>query len=160
MQQRTERLCWGLSALCLLGAVLLSRDGATVRATARSGDGRLNAVLMFDPDQLADTAAHTVAHDPFRVARTPSDVSFGTPDLPATPPVPPATTFQALALKGVLGGPPWQAVFTGVPNRDANVVARVGDTLAGLRLIRVHRDAVVLRGRDTLVTLTLIRTWQ
>jgi hypothetical protein len=36
---------------------------------------------------------------------------------------------------------------------------RQGDTLAGLTLRRVSRDTVLVRGMDTIWTLTVKRTW-
>jgi hypothetical protein len=160
MQQRTEHVLWGTSAVFIIVAIVASRGGTMARAAATPSSHPQTAVMMFDPDQFAMTAEQTTAHDLFRLARKPSSISFGTPDLPPTPPAPPATPFQSLTLKGILGGPPWQAIFAGVPNRGDNVVARVGDTLAGLRVTRIRHDGVVLKGRDTLLTLTFTRTWQ
>lgn len=160
MRRRTERLLWGAAVFFIVIAIVMVRGGADIRAASAPVQSREAGVMMFDPTRFETLAEQTASRDPFRLERKPSDVSFGTPDPPPTPPTPPATPFQSLVLKGITGGPPWMAIFAGVPNRSDNVVARVGDTLAGLRVTRVRRDGVVLRGRDTLLTLTLTRTWQ
>lgn len=159
MQQHTERMLWAISGILIIVTIVASRRSTTAQVAVPPPAQYAN-VMMFDPEQFAATAEQTAAHDLFRLARKPSDVPFGTPDPPPVPPTPPARPFQSLTLKGILGGPPWQAIFSGVPNHGGNVVARVGDTLTGLRVVRVRRDAVILRGRDTLLTLTLTRAWQ
>jgi len=160
MYQRTERTLWVGAIMLVIAAVIMSRRHTITQASTAQTRVPHTAVMMFDPDQFSTTAERTMARDPFRVERKPSDVSFGTPDPAPAPLAPPARPFQSLVLKGIIGGPPWQAIFAGIPNRGDNAVAHVGDTLAGLRVIRIRRDGAVLRGRDTLLTLPLTRTWQ
>lgn len=162
MRRRTVNLLWGTSVILAACALALVRGGTAVRAAAAAPPRGPATVMMFDEDAFATLASHVVEQDPFRLDRKPAAVPFGTPDVPVPPPGAIVRPFQSLALKGIVGGPPWQAILAGVPNRQGNVVARVGDTLAGVRVVRVRADGVVLKGTgmDTLITLTFNRTWQ
>ena len=62
-----------------------------------------------------------------------------------------------LILRGVLGGPPWDALIDGVPGHDGALVVRVGQTVAGFTVRAVRRDTVFIRGFDTTWALTLGR---
>lgn len=56
-------------------------------------------------------------------------------------------------LKGVVGGPPWQAVLSGVapPGAEQRLV-RVGDTIGAFTLVAIGPDSVVVQhGRARLV---------
>jgi hypothetical protein len=116
--------------------------------------------MMFDGGHFDSLTQNIVDYDPFRVDHRPAAVAFGEPAPSVTPAAPAPSPLRTLALRGVVGGPPWQAVLAGVPNRNGNVVVREGDTLAGLRVVRTRRGSVVLQGRDTVLTLTLTQTWQ
>jgi hypothetical protein len=70
---------------------------------------------------------------------------------PVTPPKP------RLVLRGILGGPPWDALIEGIPGREGSAVVRTGDKLAGLLIRSVRRDTVVVRGADTTWKLTMGR---
>jgi hypothetical protein len=108
------------------------------------------------PDQLADAVGDITDGNLFRLERqsapaiaAPAPLPSGMP--PAFPPRP------RLLLRGILGGPPWDAVIEGIPGREGSVVARAGDKIAGLLIRSVHRDTVVVRGTDTTWRLTMER---
>ena len=67
------------------------------------------------------------------------------------PPRPP------LVLRGLVGGPPWDAVLEGIPGREGTVVVRVGDSLNGFTVRAVRGDTVFVRSQDTTWKLTLRR---
>jgi hypothetical protein len=71
----------------------------------------------------------------------------------------PPSAKPQLVLRGVLGGPPWDALIEGVPGREGAVVLRAGETSAGLTLRRIGRDTVVVTGYDTTWKLTVRRPW-
>ncbi|MBX6330548.1 MAG: hypothetical protein IRY91_01740, partial [Gemmatimonadaceae bacterium] len=78
----------------------------------------------------------------------------------APPPPPPAPPKPALALAGLVGGPPWAALLDGVPGRDGTVLVHVGDTLGPLRVRSVSAAGVTISGMDTTWHLTLKRPWR
>jgi hypothetical protein len=73
------------------------------------------------------------------------------------PPAP--STRPRLTLRGVLGGPPWDALIEGIPGREGAVVMRAGETQAGVTIRSIRRDTVLARGFDTTWALTLARSW-
>lgn len=96
------------------------------------------------------------AHDPFRLANTPSRVAFdatgadnGPAFAPAPRPIPPN-----LVLKAIVGGPPWQAIVDGLPGQSSGVIATAGAVFQDLVIRSVTRDRVVVEGRDTAWVLT------
>lgn len=100
-----------------------------------------------------------VARDPFRLERRPSPVPYS-PALESAPPPPPRPPRPALAVAGIVGGPPWEALLDGVPGRQGSVLVRGGDTLGGLRVRSVTKDNVRITGMDTTWVLTVRRVWQ
>lgn len=115
---------------------------------------RARDVTMYDADVLQRAADSLVANDVFRIERKPSKVAFGAPQPNTVPPAPPKPIIQ-LVLGGVMGGPPWRAVLSGVPGRDGSVVVATGDTLGGLKVKSVRPDVVIVQGPDTTWTLTV-----
>jgi hypothetical protein len=75
------------------------------------------------------------------------------------PPAPMASGRPRLTLRGVLGGPPWDALIDGIPGREGAVVMRAGETQAGITIRAIRRDTVLARGFDTTWALTLARSW-
>ena len=162
MKQRWSRwLAWGL----WLAAVLLMCSAAySTFASSRADPAprialieRPSVIRRFDPLALAAAADDVTAGNLFREEREPADT-----DLAATSIVGP-TAAQALnrpprphlALKGVIGGPPWQAIIAGVPGHDNAVVMASGEVVGGLTVRVVRRDSVVIRGMDTTWHLTM-----
>jgi hypothetical protein len=62
-----------------------------------------------------------------------------------------------LVLRGVLGGPPWEAVLEGIPGREGSVVVRTGEVIGGLTIRAIRNNAVFVQGMDTTWTLTMGR---
>lgn len=75
------------------------------------------------------------------------------------PPPPPTPPKAVLRLRGLVGGPPWDALIEGIPGHEGAVVARVGQTLSGITIRAVRRDTVFVQGMDTTWKLTLTRSW-
>jgi hypothetical protein len=117
----------------------------------------MQAIALREAEKSASALRQ---HDPFRVDRRPTDVRYNpwatiaAAPPPARPPRPP------LAVGGIVGGPPWNALVLGIPGREGGALLSVGDTLAGIRVLRITRDTVYLAGLDTTWALTQRRTWQ
>jgi hypothetical protein len=116
-------------------------------------------VLVPRSDALVAASEALVARDPFRLERKPSDVAYS-PALEGAPPPPPRPPRPALALAGIVGGPPWEALLEGIPGREGSTLVRRGDTLGGLRVRSITKDTVRIIGMDTTWTLTVRRAWQ
>ena len=107
-------------------------------------------------DSLDDAIALIAAENLFRPERASAkdaDVANGTAGTPpvARPPKP------SLVLRGVLGGPPWDAIIDGVPGHAGSVVLRTGQQSGELQMRAFRHDTVFIRGMDTTWTLTLHR---
>lgn len=121
--------------------------------------GSPSPVLVPRSDALVASSEALVARDPFRLERKPSDVPYspareGVPPPPSHPPRP------ALAVTGIVGGPPWEALLEGIPGRQGSALVRRGDTLSGLRVRSITKDTVRITGLDTSWVLTVRRAWQ
>jgi hypothetical protein len=127
------------------------RGEATVAAVAAQETPR-----SFAAESLRVAAAYLVETDPFRVDRRPSSVAYR-PDLEGAPPPPPRPPKPTLVLRGIIGGPPWEAIVDGVPERSTSTVLRQGDVVGALRVRAVGRDTVVIQGADTTWRLTMRR---
>lgn len=113
-------------------------DSVVARAVRRALDR---------PFFRADRRAPSAAYDPER------------PDLPDTPPVP-RRARPALAISGIVWGMEPAAVVEGVPGVEGSVVLRRGESAAGLRVVRIDRDRVVIRGMDTTWRLPVREPWK
>lgn len=109
-----------------------------------------------DPFALERAAQATADANPFRLSRLPSDVPYSRITLSA-PPAPPPAPRPTLVLKGIVGGPPWQAVIDGLPGAPPGSVVREGGVFGKLTIRSVTRDTVVIQAPDTVWHLTLSR---
>jgi hypothetical protein len=99
------------------------------------------------------------ANDPFRLSNRPAVVRFdarGDVGVGGTP-GPPVTTRPQLVVKGIVGGPPWQAIIDGLPGQPPGTIVTPGATFDQLVVRAVSRDSVIVQGPDTTWTLTLNR---
>jgi len=156
-----ERSLW-LGATCLaIGAGIRGSRAARVsEAAADPVPPGSVARSSFPPESLGAWAQSAIAADPFRLERRPSAVRFdptrpAVEEEPAPPPPPPALT-----LLGTVGGPPWQALLSGIPGKSGTVVAQAGDLLGGVTVQAVSRDSAVVSWADTTWTLVVRRPWK
>ena len=156
----TEVAIWSLAVLCLgVGGV------STLGAINRMPPFSVAALPVVRVDASSQESARgdrwLAEHDPFRVARHPSPVAYRAEmEGVAPPPPPPRPPNPVLALAGILGGPPWEALLDGIPDHPGATVVREGDVVAGLRIRAVRRDSVVVESRDTTWRLGIRRSWQ
>ncbi|MGH7526485.1 MAG: hypothetical protein ACREMX_07250 [Gemmatimonadales bacterium] len=66
----------------------------------------------------------------------------------------------ALAISGIVWGMEPAAVVEGVPGVEGSVVLRRGESAAGLRVVRIDRERVVIRGMDTTWRLVVREPWK
>ena len=115
----------------------------------------------LDTAALAAFAARLKLRDPFRLERQPADVRYNPWEPVAVAAAPaPAPVRPPLALAGLVGGPPWNALVEGIPGREGGVLLQLGDSANGVRFTALRGDTVVLSGFDTTWTLTARRAWR
>lgn len=150
----------------LRGALLFATAALAVAAVVRAGQGFEEArradrqwhavpgiVTRWTREEFRALEARTIRGAPFLLA---GDDSVARPADLRTVVEPAATTVRpALGLQAIVGGPPWQAVVTGLPGTDGSTVVRVGDAYPPLAIRRIDVGRVVIRGRDTTWTLAL-----
>jgi len=118
------------------------------------------APAATDSVALATFMTRLRLRDPFRIDRKPAGVPYNPWEpVAVTPPVakPPK---PALALAGLLGGPPWNALIEGVPGRESGLLIQLGDSANGVRFVALRGDTVLLAGFDTTWSLTARRPWR
>ena len=140
-------------------AVASALSSSTVPALPLQALGTPAPILLPRSDALVAASEVLVARDPFRIERKPSGVAYS-PTLEGAPPPPPRPPLPALAVAGIVGGPPWEALLEGIPGREGTALVRRGDTLSGLRVRSITKDSVRITGMDTTWSLTVRRTWQ
>lgn len=155
--RRLEQLLWALAAMVPISGSLVMHRSLTPRVTgARSQPMQApndNAPAPARPETLLATL---LAADPFRRdrGRFDSATTIAAPVLQAKPPAPPK---PRLVLRGIVGGPPWDAIVDGLPNHEGSYVLRTGDSVSGLKIRSVRADRVTIRGMDTTWILKLDR---
>lgn len=164
-RRRAEIALWAIAIVLSALAGMRGRAVAFTLSTPTSGALSWEAlaapapVLVSRSAVLVAASEALVARDPFRLERKPSGVPFtlaveSAPSAVARPPRP------ALAVSGIIGGPPWEALLEGVPGRQGSALVRRGDTLGGFRVRSISKDTVKVSGLDTTWTLTIRRAWQ
>ena len=145
-----ERLLWTITVgagATTAGQVLLSSKPSSLSGSPLPS---MRGVLMYDPGQLREAADSVASSDPFRLDRHPSAPPIDQPAIAAVT----APSFH-LELSGVMGGPPWRAIVSGIPGREVGVVVRAGDTLGGIKIRTIRRDSVIIQAGDSTMTLIL-----
>jgi hypothetical protein len=140
-----------------LSAVAIARWQTStphVEAPARHVVPPTTTLAFISEDSLDAAADLTVTNDPFRLSNRPAEVSYDPQSDGLTVPVAPlASPRPLLVLKGIVGGPPWQAIIDGLPGQPAATVAQQGSVFDKLVVRSVSRDSVVIQGPDTSWTL-------
>lgn len=158
--RRLEQGFWAIGIAGLSAGVLVS-----IPAPARGDPSPVPPSLPATPawapstDSLENAVSVIEAGNLFRsdrVSATESEPEARAPS--GQPPVPPNARPQ-LSLRGLVGGPPWDAIIDGIPGRDGPVVLRSGQPTAGFTLHRVRHDTAIIHSPDTIWKLTLRRTW-
>jgi hypothetical protein len=150
-----------------IAAVALLSVGAWTTVIPASAAGARGTDISAPTPASVDTAALAIlagrlrAHNPFRLDHQPAAVRYNPwePVVPPAPP-PPAPVRPPLALAGLLGGPPWNALIEGIPGRESGVLLQLGDSANGVRFVALRGDTVVLAAFDTTWSLTARRAWR
>jgi hypothetical protein len=112
----------------------------------RVGMPRSLAVLATESESVL------VANDMFRL---PDDVVHGqsSPGVAGAAAAHASLTRPSLTVKGIVGGPPWQAIVDGLPGQVSGIIVQAGGTYGGVTIATVGRDSVRVRAGDTTWTL-------
>jgi len=155
-----EMLLWTAAVAAIVGSAALSRRalrGKTAAAATVWPAPSLNRPPTAD--SLAVLTSHIVDGDAFRLDRKPAAVPYrvaGDTAISVATAAPPPPK-PALALVGIIGGPPWAALVNGIPAHDGTMLVHAGDTLGGLRITAVSGDGVTITGLDTVWHVTTKR---
>ena len=158
-----ERTLW-LAALLALAAGVVELRQRSARLWAAASPAVLSMIAVAParptPDSLEAAVDEIADRNLFRPERASAEKQQNAqPMMPMAMPQPPSAK-PHLVLRGVLGGPPWDAIIEGVPGREGSVVLRAGQSLGGITVRAVRRDTTYARGFDTTWVLTMARTWQ
>jgi hypothetical protein len=156
------RVTLWIASLTALGLAIVAcrASWADTRLDSHPLPAAVPTLAVARSDSLAHFALIISEHDPFRLDRRPTTSPFH-PELlgatssptPARPPRPP------LALAGIVGGPPWEALVDGIPGHDASVLVREGDVVSDFQVRSIDRDTLVLKGADTTWRLGMKHPW-
>jgi hypothetical protein len=114
----------------------------------------LSPPAEFDGELLANAAEQASDRNIFRDDRGRTDIaSHAEPNQVARP----MASIPALTLRGIIGGPPWDAIIDGLPGRPAGTVVRDGESVGGFSFQITARESVRIKGADTSWTLTFRR---
>lgn len=150
-----ERVAWVVCALGTSFAIASLMKSTTASDPSTSS---LQWLSTASGEAQLDTAPviadGIIENDPFRLSHRPSATPFRADEENGSAPVVQIAR-PTLVLNGVVGGPPWSAIITGLPGRDGNVVVRTGDTFGALTVRSIARAVVVVDGLDTTWHLSL-----
>jgi hypothetical protein len=152
-----ERVLWGAAAAGVMAGIVALRRPVVVAPEATKATIAIPAAVRPDSDALEEALGVIFEANVFRPDRKAVDITeVASPGVPQPPPKPPKPT---LLLRGLLGGPPWDAIVEGVPGHEGAMVLRAGQTTDGLTLKAIRHDTVFIKGLDTTWKLILRRGW-
>jgi len=144
-----EAALWSIGlAGAMRGAVTIHAMHGDTRATVATMPVLTAVAKIPSADSLTEAVTAIVDDNLFRADRAAVEDNPQPPS-PVVGSEPPKPPKPALALRGILGGPPWDAVIDGIPGHEAAMVLRAGQLTNGLSVRSVSRDSVVIRGMDT-----------
>ncbi|MGH7679626.1 MAG: hypothetical protein ACRENU_14240 [Gemmatimonadaceae bacterium] len=149
-------LVFTLLALSAAAAYRWRAGDSTSPPDTQEVRSRPAAMMTLNKESLDDAALAATARNPFRLSRRKADVPF-VPRGQAAPPPPAPVVHPTLTLKGIVGGPPWQAVVDGLPGQPVGTVVSAGNVFDKLVVRSVSRDSVVIQSPDTTWRLTLTK---
>jgi hypothetical protein len=158
-----ERALW-VGAVAAAGGAVVSVRASTVRTLAASRPAMLPAVATAparpNTDSLESAVEDIADNNLFRPERTSAEEPAQAPvAMQMGMPMPSPSTKPRLVLRGMIGGPAWEAIIEGIPGRDGSVVLRTGQSVGGITLRSVRKDTAYARGFDTSWALPLARSW-
>jgi hypothetical protein len=112
-------------------------------------------LATIDAGSLAQSASAARDHDPFRLSRVPAEIAFVPRSVAAAAPAAAPSFRGPLHLRGIVGGPPWQAIVDGLPGQPPGTVVSAGKTFDKIVVRSITRDTVVIQAPDTVWRLTL-----
>ena len=158
LTQRTEMGIWMVSAVLIAATGFrVHSEAHTAGASAVVSSSVHSTAAAPSREEITKAVDEVVDGNIFQRERESSPPEQVVKQLAPEPPRPPAPPKPQLQLRGVVGGPPWDAVLDGVPGRQAGVVVRLGEHIAGLGIVALKPDTVVVAGFDTTWTLTIRR---
>jgi hypothetical protein len=158
-----EAALWAV-ALAVLSWTTLVRPAVAPSIAATTHSLAPAPALPAYPAEPVLAAARTVIEgNPFRLDRRPADAPFAARATEREsgeygiewPPERPR-----LVLRGILGGPPWNALLDGLPEHESSVLVQVGDLFGDYRVRSIDGYAVVVQSADSIWKLTLEAPWQ
>jgi hypothetical protein len=157
--RRIEQLLWVTTSLVAIGGALVMRPQrlAGLMPPVRMVQRHRPAGPVRKTKSTTDQGRDIVAGDLFRRERQINDSAPWGAASQLTPLPPPAPPKPRLVLRGLVGGPPWQAILDGLPGHEGSYVARAGDSIGGLKIRSVRGDGATIRGMDTTWLLKLGR---
>ena len=139
-------------------AIVAMTVSLTGMASPRSpGPGGASQVSVRYPAE--SLGRRTIERDPFRTARSPSDVAYDPLRLASAGVAVMALPKPALVLTGIVWGASPEAVLEGLPGVNGARVLRAGDIVSGLLVKRIEHGRVTVVGMDTVWILTVRQPW-
>ena len=148
------KVIWTLAVGMVLIASMRARNARHFETVGHS------VRILSAPDPASKSGAIAVdevilsADNLFRIGRANAEPATETA-VAASPQPPKAVTRPALVLRGILGGPPWEAILEGMPGVETGVVARAGEVIGGLTVRSIGRDTAIIHASDTSWVLTV-----
>ncbi len=145
-------------ALTILAAEAWRRPLPTRELPASPVSGAPVIPANLASDTIERAADEAIDANPFRLSRAPSEVPYTRARTVMLPNAPqPPRIRPTMVVKGIIGGPPFQAVVDGIPGAPPGTVVRNGSTFDQLTVRSVTRDSVIVQGPDTTWRLGLRR---
>lgn len=161
--RRVETILWALTTLAIAWGILgWGRAIPSAEATPSVVTSAPPAPHLVSSAALSAAVAETVENDPFRLERRPAAVPYGPEPLIGGVPLPtgvPSPSRPELAISGIIGGSPREALIEGIPGRQGSVLVRQGDVVGDFRIQAIEHDTVHIEGADTTWKLTLKQPW-
>lgn len=161
-----EIALWGASVLLLaLGAARCAVvPPQSAAETALPSPITLSRLMVeLDSDSLFAAADSIAEASLFRIGRQPVALEYQPDPMGRghlVQPVVPQPPRPPLVLAGLIGGPPWQALIEGFPDRPGAVLVREGEVVGPFRVRAIRADGAVIVSADTLWQLKLKERWQ